>query len=81
MPGRLHKGDALRFCKSRMIHRRRMLRRVDDIFGLGGLDVWVLQHLIHGFPLSGPESGHTDNDIGPRENREGRRNRSLSSGL
>jgi hypothetical protein len=22
--------------------------------------VWVLQHLIHGFPLSGPESGHTE---------------------
>src|SRR6266852_9816329 len=24
------------------------------------LDLGLLQHLIHGFPLSGPESGHTE---------------------
>jgi hypothetical protein len=24
------------------------------------LDFGLLQHLIHGFPLSGPESGHTE---------------------
>src|SRR5882672_11153636 len=26
----------------------------------GFLDLGLLQHLIHGFPLSGPESGHTE---------------------
>src|SRR5258708_7692662 len=26
----------------------------------GFLDLGILQHLIHGFPLSGPESGHTE---------------------
>jgi hypothetical protein len=30
--------------------------------GLGS----VLQHLIHGFPLSGPESGHTERPAAPR---------------
>jgi hypothetical protein len=30
--------------------------------GFGGLGFGfrLLQHLIHGFPLSGPESGHTE---------------------
>jgi hypothetical protein len=40
----------------------------------------LLQHLIHGFPLSGPESGHTERDS-PAHLRETFRNRSLSSGL
>ena len=52
----LHEGDPLRLCKTRM--RR---RQVDDRwFRMGFALVGFLQHLIHGFPLSGPESGHTE---------------------
>src|SRR5882757_3614699 len=66
MPGRLHEGDALRLCEPRMHGCRWALGRVGnphlgfrrlDFLGLG---FRLLQHLIHGFPLSGPESGHTE---------------------
>jgi hypothetical protein len=43
-------------------------------------DFRLLQHLIHGFPLSGPESGHTERDS-HAQTRGTFRNRSLSSGL
>jgi len=33
------------------------------------LDFGVLQHLIHGFPLSGPESGHTERHARTRDYR------------
>jgi hypothetical protein len=58
MPGRLHKGEPLRLCESRMVWRRRTIRRFGSVFGF--LKFGFLQHLIHGFPLSGPESGHTE---------------------
>src|ERR1700716_2094941 len=56
MPGRLHKGDALRLGEPLVLLPGR--RAFDDF--RGGFYFWVLQHLIHGFPLSGPESGHTE---------------------
>src|SRR5712664_4209138 len=40
---------------------RRTLGNVRSFVHLGrGLYLGLLQHLIHGFPLSGPESGHTE---------------------
>ncbi len=57
MPGRLHEGDPLRFGKTWM--RRRVRWRFGGL-AFGVLDFRLLQHLIHGFPLSGPESGHTE---------------------
>src|SRR5882757_1668269 len=64
MPGRLHEGDPLRFDKTRMDGRRWALGGVGNprlgFLGCLGLDFRLLQHLIHGFPLSGPESGHTE---------------------
>jgi len=56
MPGGLHEGDPLRFCKSRVRENRWTIDRSGRIFYFGN----ILQHLIHGFPLSGPESGHTE---------------------
>src|SRR6266852_4669265 len=69
MPGGLHEGDPLRLCKARV----RWNRWTIDRFGSGRVVYFrsiyfgsvlylgsVLQHLIHGFPLSGPESGHTE---------------------
>src|SRR6478752_6258190 len=56
MPGGLHEGDPLGSRKPRMNRHRRAIDGVRRDFGLGGF----LQHLIHGFPLSGPESGHTE---------------------
>src|SRR5215212_5502525 len=35
---------------------RRAIDSFGRVLGLGS----ILQHLIHGFPLSGPESGHTE---------------------
>jgi hypothetical protein len=46
-----------------------------------GLDFRLLQHLIHGFPLSGPESGHTERRRPTRKRAKAAANRSLSSGL
>jgi hypothetical protein len=37
---------------------------------LGVLKLGILQHLIHGFPLSGPESGHTAHRQPARDPRE-----------
>src|SRR6266849_10293646 len=56
MPGGLHEGDPLRFCKPRVRGNRWTIDRLGRVFYFGS----VLQHLIHGFPLSGPESGHTE---------------------
>jgi hypothetical protein len=50
-----------------------------SVLNLRVLDFGFLQHLIHGFPLSGPESGHTERNS--HAQRRGCRNRSLSSGL
>src|SRR4051794_28125944 len=62
MPGGLHEGDPLGFCKSRVDARRRRIGSFRGVFDVGGIFYFgsVLQHLIHGFPLSGPESGHTE---------------------
>src|SRR3977135_3977146 len=70
VPGRLHEGDPLWFDKAWVDGRRWALGRVGNavafgnpdfgLLGLLGLDFRLLQHLIHGFPLSGPESGHTE---------------------
>src|SRR5258708_3232383 len=83
MPGRLHEGDPLWFDKAWVHGRRRALGGVGNpdlgLFSLG-LDFRLLQHLIHGFPLSGPESGHTERRL-THARSAGRRNRSLSSGL
>ena len=71
VPGGLHERDPLRFCKSRVRKNGRMIDRLGR-----ALTAWrlllrkylgvssdlgsILQHLIHGFPLSGPEPGHTE---------------------
>src|SRR5712664_1266538 len=61
MPGRLHESDPLRFCKSRVRGNRRPADRFGRFVYFGRVFyVGFLQHLIHGFPLSGPESGHTE---------------------
>src|SRR5260370_1970419 len=56
MPGGLHEGDSLRLCKPRVWGKRWTIDRLGRVFYFGS----ILQHLIHGFPLSGPESGHTE---------------------
>src|SRR5438552_16424754 len=89
VPGRLHEGDPLRLDETRMDGRRRALGGVGNAVAFGNsdlsfldlsLDFRLLQHLIHGFPLSGPESGHTERRMTHAKS-AGRRNRSLSSGL
>ena len=53
-------GDARR---PREMERHNIARRITGggvEFGLALGGRRLLQHLIHGFPLSGPESGHTD---------------------
>src|SRR6478736_3615020 len=70
MPGGLHEGDPLGSRKPRMNRHRRAIDGVRRDFGLGGF----LQHLIHGFPLSGPESGHTER----RATRNARQSRPFS---
>src|ERR1700675_952224 len=59
MPGRLHEGDPLRFCKSRMLRDRRRLGGLAYFRGVFCLRS-IFHHLIHGFPPSGPESAHTE---------------------
>jgi hypothetical protein len=41
---------------------------VGSFVGSGGIFYLegILQHLIHGFPLSGPESGHTERRAAPK---------------
>src|SRR3954471_13297463 len=85
VPGRLHERDTLRLDETRVHRRRRTLGDVRnatrfDSLGLG-LDFRLLQHLIHGFPLSGPESGHTERRQPTRKRAKAAANRSLSSGL
>src|SRR4051794_22559586 len=61
MPGGLHERNPLRFCKSRVHADRRFSNFRSDLYCSGVFYFErVLQHLIHGFPLSGPESGHTE---------------------
>src|SRR6266404_4299907 len=68
VPGGLYEGDPLRFCKSRVRGNGRMISNFRGAFYFGRVFYFrrvfyfgsVLQHLIHGFPLSGPESGHTE---------------------
>src|SRR6185436_12765515 len=60
--GGLHERDPLWFCESRVHARRRRIANLRGVFQFSGIFYFgsVLQHLIHGFPLSGPESGHTE---------------------
>src|SRR5258707_229809 len=68
VPGGLYEGDPLRFCKSRVRGNGRTISNFRGAFYFGRVFYFrrifyfgsVLQHLIHGFPLSGPESGHTE---------------------
>src|ERR1700694_5457290 len=62
MPGGLHEGDPLRFCEPRMRGNRWTIDRFGRALYFGRFFYFgsILQHLIHGFPLSGPESGHTE---------------------
>ena len=64
----LHEGDPLRFCKSRMRGNGRAIRNVRSSIYFGGSGFeFRLEFLLEllatsefGFPLSGPESGHTE---------------------
>src|SRR5436305_11833004 len=53
MPGGLHESDPLRPGKPRMRRDGRTIDGFRGVFYFGRL----LQHLIHGYHLSGPESG------------------------
>ena len=85
VPRRLHEGYALRLDETRVHRRRRTLGHVRDVARFDslrwGLDFRLLQHLIHGFPLSGPESGHTERRQPTCKSAKAAANRSLSSGL
>src|SRR3954453_484321 len=67
VPAGLHEGHPLRFCEARMRGRRILWnRRLGYLgrFDLGSLDLGILQHLIHGFPLRDQNQG-TRNDKQP----------------
>src|SRR6266446_2250501 len=62
VPGRLHEGDPLWFCESRVHASRRRIAHFRGVLCFRRIFCFgsVLRRLIHGLPLSGPESGHTE---------------------